>query len=42
MVFEHLSDARASRDRPPRNVWPFIIAVMAVIGAISGWLIAQH
>ena len=42
MVIEHLPDTRASRARRPRNPWPIVITLMAVIGAIGGRLIAQH
>jgi hypothetical protein len=42
MVIEHPPTTRASRIRHPRNFWPLITAIMAVIGAIGGTLIAQH
>jgi hypothetical protein len=42
MAIEHLSRTRASRSRRPRNPWPIIIAIMTVIGAVGGTLIARH
>jgi hypothetical protein len=42
MVIEHTPSTRASRTRRPRNIWPLIVAVMALIGAIGGRLITQH
>jgi hypothetical protein len=42
MVIEHTPTTRASRARRQRNPWPLIIALMTVIGAVGGKLIAQH
>ena len=42
MVIEHLPRTRASPARRPRNPWPFIVALMAIIGAVGATLIARH
>ena len=42
MVIEHLPRTRASHARRPRNRWPFIVAMMAMIGAVGGALIARR
>lgn len=42
MVLEHLPSTRASRSRRHRAMWPIIIVVMALIGAVGGTLVAQH
>jgi hypothetical protein len=42
MLIDQLSNTRASQIRRQRNPWPLITAIMAVIGAIGGALLAQH
>jgi hypothetical protein len=42
MVIEHTPRTRASRVRRPRNPWPIIVAVMILIGAIGGTLLARR
>jgi hypothetical protein len=42
MVIENPPNTRASRIRRPRNLWPLVVAVMALIGAIGGRLLASH
>jgi hypothetical protein len=42
MVIERLPRTRASRTRRPRNLWPVMIAIMALIGTLGVRLIAQH
>jgi hypothetical protein len=36
MVLENLPSTRASRSRRPRVVWPALIAVIALAGAVGG------
>jgi len=42
MVIENASQTGAGRGRRPRNLWPFIIVLMTIIGVLGGRLIAQH
>jgi L-rhamnose mutarotase len=42
MVLENLPSTRASRSRRHRAVWPRIIAVITLAGAVGGLLLAAR
>ena len=42
MVFQHTPNDDTSRSWRRRAMWPLITVVMAVIGAIGGWLLATR
>jgi hypothetical protein len=42
MVLEHTPSTRASRSRRQRALWPIIVAIMIVVGATGGVLMAAH